>query len=75
MQYSCGVSEFLLHLYFGECLEDVAYLYVVEVDDADTALEVHAHFLHVVLETLEGVDFAGVYHAYAPATVPTFEMW
>ena len=45
-------SELLFHFYFGEGFDDVAYLYVVEVDEAYTALEVYAYFLDVVLEAL-----------------------
>ncbi len=43
-------------LFLGVALEDVADLDVVEVLDADTALEAFAHFLHVVLEAAQRAD-------------------
>ena len=52
------LSEFLLNGNFLEGFDDVAFLDVVAVGETDTTLEVGCHFLHVVLETLQGVDFA-----------------
>ena len=58
-QYSCCLCvELLLDFYFLEGFDDVAFLDVVAVGQADTALEVGVHFLHVVFEAFERVDFA-----------------
>src|SRR4051812_47341508 len=56
-------------------LDDVAHLDVIEVLDADAALEAFAHFLHVILEALERRDRAVehlnavTYHADAALAV------
>src|SRR5258706_1232586 len=44
-----------------EDLELVPDLHVVEVLDAESALETRFHFLHVVLEALERIELAGVH--------------
>ena len=51
--------QMLLHLYLGEGLDDVACLYVVAVDERDTAFQTGSDLLGVVLVTLEGIDAAG----------------
>ncbi len=47
-------------LFLAVALDDVADLDVVEVLDADTALEAFADFLHVVLEATQRADGAVV---------------
>ena len=54
--------QLLLHLNLGECLDDVAHLNVVVVDERDTALQTCNDLLHVVLVTLQGGDSCGVDH-------------
>src|SRR5947207_2100311 len=59
-------SESASYLLLPVALEDVADFDVVEVLDADAALESFAHFLHVVLEASERSDSSVVdFHAVA----------
>ena len=55
-------SEFLLYFNLGECLENITNLNIIEVNKADTALEVGCNFLNVVLVTLQSVDVCGMNH-------------
>ena len=50
--YDLYLLQFLLYLYLGEGLDNVAHLDIVEVDKRDTALEVDANLLDIVLVTL-----------------------
>ena len=52
--------ELLLNLNLHECLDDVTLLDVVEVDKADTTLEVGGNLLNIILIALEGVDSTSV---------------
>src|SRR5215207_4042343 len=52
----CGRLERSRDLLLAIALDDVAHLDVVEVLDADTALETFAHFLHIVLEAAQRAD-------------------
>src|SRR3982074_2430256 len=55
---SQGASHFLDFEHF----QLIAFLHIVEVFQGQAAFEAGFHFSHIVLETLERIEFAGPYH-------------
>ena len=52
----------LFYFYFFVRLDDIAYLDIIAVGQADTTLEISTNFFHIVFETFQGVNRTGEDH-------------
>ena len=55
-----GELKFLFYLNLGEGLDNIADLYVVVVDEGDTALESCSNLFDIVFVALQGTDRSGL---------------
>ena len=57
----CGAALFLPFDFFhGEAFENVAFLNIVELEDAHTALKAGSDFLRLVLKPLQRANLASI---------------